>query len=315
MTPDLAIDIGLAVLVLGVAAWTTVVRESFAAVVGFVTYGLLLALAWVRLHAVDVALTEAAIGGGVTGALLLAAAARLGPAEDRTPGDRPGAAPRLLAAVLCALVSAGLGAIVLLPPDPAPTLAPAAVASLPKTGLGNPVTAVLLAYRAWDTFLEKAVLVLALLGVWSLAPDALWGGRPGPAYRAQRDGALALLARVLPPAGIVMGVYMLWTGADEPGGAFPAGTILAAMWILVMRAGLADAPAVGRRSLRVALVAGAVVFLAVGLSGLATAGAFLAYPVRFAKPLIVLIEAPLTFSIAVTLGLLAAGPPERGLPR
>ena len=47
----------------------------------FVVYGLLLSLAWVRLSAVDVALTEAAIGSGVTGMLLLGAAARLRPAE------------------------------------------------------------------------------------------------------------------------------------------------------------------------------------------------------------------------------------------
>jgi hypothetical protein len=41
------------------------------------------------------------------------------------------------------------------------------------------------------------------------------------------------------------------------------------------------------------------------------AGAFLAYPAGYAKPLIVLIEATVTLSIGVTLGLLAAGPPER----
>ena len=61
------LDVGLAVLVLGVAVWTVAARSAFAAVVGFVAYGLLLALVWVRLAAVDVALTEAAIGSGVTG--------------------------------------------------------------------------------------------------------------------------------------------------------------------------------------------------------------------------------------------------------
>jgi hypothetical protein len=40
-------------------------------------------------------------------------------------------------------------------------------------------------------------------------------------------------------------------------------------------------------------------------------GAFLAYPVALAKPLILAIEAALTFSIAATLGLLVAGAPER----
>src|SRR5262249_11276019 len=64
------IDIGLAALVLAVAVWTIAARELFAAVVGYVAYGLLLSLVWVRLFALDVALTEAAIGSGVTGVLL-----------------------------------------------------------------------------------------------------------------------------------------------------------------------------------------------------------------------------------------------------
>jgi uncharacterized MnhB-related membrane protein len=56
-----ALEIALASVVLGIAAWTIATRETYAAVVGFVAYGLLLALIWVRLDAVDVALTEAAI--------------------------------------------------------------------------------------------------------------------------------------------------------------------------------------------------------------------------------------------------------------
>src|SRR5262249_60469659 len=64
MTPPLALDAGLALLVLAVAAWTIAARRTFGSVIGFVTYGLLLALAWVRLSAVGVALTGAAVCGG-----------------------------------------------------------------------------------------------------------------------------------------------------------------------------------------------------------------------------------------------------------
>src|SRR5258705_5482633 len=77
MTIAAALEIALAVLVLGVAVWTIAAREAFVAAVGFVAYGLLLALVWVRLDAVDVALTEVAISGGLSGVLLLGAAARL----------------------------------------------------------------------------------------------------------------------------------------------------------------------------------------------------------------------------------------------
>ena len=231
-------------MVLAVAVWTIAARETFAAVVGFVAYGLLLALVWVRLDAVDVALTEAAIGSGLSGVLLLGAAARLRATETLAAAERPAAILRLAAAVLSATVAAALAAGVLFLPDPAPTLAPAAAANAAATGLGNPVTNVLMAFRAMDTLLEKVVLLLALVGVWSLAPDRLWGGRPGPRHQADPHGVLAFLARLLPPVGIVVGIYIFWVGADHPGGAFQGGTILAAMWLLVMMAGLTDAPPV-----------------------------------------------------------------------
>jgi multisubunit Na+/H+ antiporter MnhB subunit len=305
-----AFDAILAATVLGVALWTIVAREAFAAVVGFVAYGLLLALVWVRLAAPDVALTEAAIGGGVTGVLLLGAAARLR-GVAAVPAEWPARSLRLVAGALCAVIAAALAAVVLLLPDPAPTLAPQAAAGLPATGLGNPVTGVLMAYRALDTFLEKVVLVLALIGVWSLAADGAWGGVPGPRQPARRDDALVFLARLLPPIGIVLGVYLLWVGADEPGGAFQGGALLAAMWLLAMLAGLAAPPAVRSRRLRLALVAGPALFLAIGLAGFVIADAFLAYPETWAKPLIIVIEVALVLSIAATLGLLVAGPPER----
>ncbi len=174
-----ALDFGLAALVLAVAVWTIAAREAFAAVVGYAAYGLLLSIVWVRLFAVDVALTEAAIGSGVTGVLLIGTAARLREAERAAADEQPSAPLRLVAGAFCVIVTAALAAVVLLMPDPAPTLAPDAAQNLAGTGLGNPVTAVLIAFRSFDTMLEKIVLVLAVLGVWSLAgrvtlrPDAL----------------------------------------------------------------------------------------------------------------------------------------------
>lgn len=69
-------------------AWRALACPNlFKAVVLFVAFGLLLALAWVRLEAPDVALAEAAIGAGLTGALLMAALARLGIDTDPDNGD------------------------------------------------------------------------------------------------------------------------------------------------------------------------------------------------------------------------------------
>jgi multisubunit Na+/H+ antiporter MnhB subunit len=113
----------------------------------------------------------------------------------------------------------------------------------------------------------------------------------------------------------VLGVYLLWVGADEPGGAFQGGALLAAMWLLAMMAGLTAAPAVSERGLRLVLVAGPAVFLAVGLAGFGLANGFLAYPEAYAKPLIIVIEVAKMLSVAATLGLLVAGPPERSPTR
>lgn len=71
-------------LILGLLwlAWRALTTSDLLkAVVLFISFGLLMALAWARLNAPDVALAEAAIGAGLTGALLLAALARLNRAD------------------------------------------------------------------------------------------------------------------------------------------------------------------------------------------------------------------------------------------
>jgi len=308
------LDAVLAAFALVLAGWTVVTRRSFDAVIGFVALGLLLTLIWVRLGAVDVALAEAAIGAGLGGVLLLGAHARLSDAGPDTDDalDRPGPGSRIAIGVLSALMASVLLAAMLAWPEPAPSLAPIAAASLPSTDLGNPVTGVLLAFRALDTMLEALVLVLAVIGVWSLAPDDAWGGRPLPLRVATpADGPLTLLARILPPIGIVVAVHVLWAGADDPGGKFQSGTILAAMWILTWMAGIATPPVIRSRSLRAVLIAGPAVFLGVGVLGAVLAGAFLAYPAGWAKPLIIAIEIAMAMSAAVALALLVAGPPQQ----
>jgi len=300
-----------ALLILALGMYTTVVRDTFQSTVGFLAYGLLLTVAWVQLHGVDVALTEAAIGGGLTGMLLVRASAKLRALETQARAETPNLLVRLLAGLMAAGVAGALAIALLTLPEPAPTLAPEAVANIASTGVGNPITAVLMAYRAMDTMLEAIVLLLALIGVWSLAPDRVWGGRPGPRYNADPDGILAFIARVLPPIGVIVGIYIFWVGADHPGGKFQGATIVAAMWLLTLMAGLTDAPPISRRLLRVLLVAGPVVFIAVGVAGVLLAGTFLAYPEGWAKPMILVIEFALMPSLALTLGLIMAGAPER----
>src|SRR5262249_37787423 len=119
MTVALALEVALGAVVLGVAVWTIAAREPYAASVGFVAYGLLLALIWVRLDAVDVALTEAAISGSLGGVLLLGAAARLR-AAGTAAAERPGVGVRVLAAGFAAAAAAPPPARGPPPPPPPP---------------------------------------------------------------------------------------------------------------------------------------------------------------------------------------------------
>jgi multisubunit Na+/H+ antiporter MnhB subunit len=303
-------DALIAAAILAFALATIASRGTFTAVALFITYGLLLSFAWMRLGAIDVALTEAAIGAGLSGALLLGAAARIDARGARVE-RRPGRAMTTAIALGCAGVTAALAAAILLLPDPAPSLAPQVAANMGATGLGNPVSAVLMSFRGLDTLLESAVLVLAVIAAWSLAPEGGWGGMPGSVQPVLADGPLALLARLLPPLGILVAVYILWIGKDAPGGKFQAAAILAAMWMLPWMAGRVVPPPVSARWLRIAVAAGPALFLAIGLLGWLTQGAFLAYPPGLALPIIMVVEVALTVSIAIALALLVIGPPER----
>lgn len=318
--PDMAMsgfDLVLAALIVGTGLFAVTVRDLFGAVVFFIVYGVFIALAWLRLGAMDVALTEAALGAGLTGVLLIGAVARLARRTGKDGTDalsRDGVASALsVSSIAAMLVSAaislalGRAFLSLSPPD---GLRASVDENLDASGVSNPVTAVLINFRGWDTLLESIVLLAALIGLWSLWRDDDWGRRPGVRQHARANGVLATFGRLLPPFGLLLGVYLVWVGSSLPGGAFQGGTVLAAVWLLIMMAGLMPPPAVTSARMRAALLTGPAVFLGVGIIGAFT-GSFLGLPPAYAKPLILMIEAALTLSIAATLALLVLGPPGR----
>ena len=70
-------DVLLVATLVWVAASALGAEDLVRAIALFIAFGLLMTIAWVRLSAPDVALAEAGIGSGLTGALLFAALARL----------------------------------------------------------------------------------------------------------------------------------------------------------------------------------------------------------------------------------------------
>ena len=299
-------------LVVGVAVWTIAARDLFASVVGYVAYGLLLAFVWIRLYAPDVALTEAAVGSGVTGVLLITAGKRLGALKSAAPEAHPGLALKLLTGVLAVLVASALGAVILMLPDPPPSLAPqaAAAADGPGAGLGNPITAVLISYRSFDTMLEKIVLILAVVGVWSVGTDKALGrcaGAASPTQTLCADG----LSR--PDAGADRRAhrhsYFLGrrrrarrrlSGRRPARGHVDGRHDGAAHGAASRRRAMAAAGS-GRRTCRIPRHRP---------RGRGHGRSFFAYPPGLAKPIILFIEAFMLLSIAVALPMLVAGPPS-----
>lgn len=302
-----AIDVVIGLALLWVAWRALATPALFNAVVLFIVFGLLMTLAWARLAAPDIALAEAAIGAGLTGVLLLDAVAHL---QARRRLRKARAVSSLFSAMVFLLVL-GLGgalavAVVLLPALDT-SLRAHVTAQVPVSGVAHEVTAVLLNFRGYDTLLEIAVLLLAVLGVLTLR-STQQASRSEPSV----GDPLASLVRVIAPLMVLAAGYLLWAGSHKPGGAFQAGSVLAAAGVLLRLTGHVPPLAAASARWRFGLVIGFAVFLAVAAFALAN-GRLLEYPPPWAGMLILLIEAALTVSIALILfTLFAAAPPPSG---
>jgi multicomponent Na+:H+ antiporter subunit B len=153
-----------------VACVVALLRDTLAAAVVFAAYSLGMAILWVVLRAPDVALTEAAVGAGVTTSLFLVAIVKTGRPVGEASFVR-GVRPRSLVGAAAVAVALGL-TLPALPAAGDPS-APAfrrvspyyldrAVADF---GTENVVTAVLAGYRAFDTFGEVTVVFAAGVAV------------------------------------------------------------------------------------------------------------------------------------------------------
>jgi len=186
-----------------------------------------------------------------------------------------------------------------------------------RSGVEHPVTAVLLNFRSYDTLLEIGVLVIAGIAGISMSKTT---SLEDPDLRTS-DPLLYALQRWFIPLMLVLAGYLLWAGADRPGGAFQAGAVLAATGVLMRLGGIPMDFLRPGLLLRVGLVLGFSVFLLVAVVSVIGGDAFLAYPPGMTKPLILVIESVLTLSIAmVLLALFVSAPvndaedPEEGDP-
>ena len=207
----------------------------------------------------------------------------------------------LLVILLCSAFGAALVYAILQLPPQAVDLPQQVSANIDESGVAHPVTAVLLNFRGYDTMLEVAVLLLALLGV--LAGTSVEKRRRAAGERPTLP-LLRGFTRLIVPLMVLVAGYLLWAGSSMPGGAFQAGAVVAGAGVLLHLARLLPAWATPNLMQRWGLAIGFLVFLAfAALPALQDGSTMLQYPLAWAGALILLIEAGLTLS----LGLLLAG--------
>lgn len=294
MSPASLFDVLLAIALVAVATVAVLVPRRQAAVAVFLVFGVLLALLWARLDAPDIALAEAALGGGIAGALLVDALSSPPPA-----GRPPRAGPaRIVTSVLAGLAALGaLAVVVRRIPLAAGPLPEAVEANLEVSGATHPVTAVLLNFRSYDTLLEVAVLAVTAIGVRALATDG--GATPTGAPVALRG-----LAHVLIPVVVLLSAWFLVAGTSRPGGAFQAGAMLGAGLVVAHLAG--SGASTPRPALaRLGIVAGTLAFVALALGTAALGGGWLVLG-SWAGAAILALETVLAISIGVGLAAVFA---------
>lgn len=182
-------------------------------------------------------------------------------------------------------------------PGPDVTLPMLIEKHLPDSGVSNPVTAVLLNFRGYDTLLEMAVLMTALIIVRAFSENTLG------AYGSS-DWFLTRFSALLLPVLLLVSFYLLWAGAHAPGGAFQAGSVLGASGVILLLAGPHSPKHVPEFLSRVLFVIGTTGFVLAALLGMIYGGNMLQYPPQYAGTWIFGIEAAASLSIGITLSAL-----------
>lgn len=160
----------LVVFLIVIALVVALLRDILAATVVFAAYSLGMAILWVALQAPDVALTEAAVGAGVTTSLFLVAIIKTGrPAGEETfiKNVQPASLVTVLAVVgVIGVTVPSLPAVGDPQIPPFQRVAPYYLErSIPQLGIENVVTAILAGFRGFDTFGEVTVVFAAGVAV------------------------------------------------------------------------------------------------------------------------------------------------------
>ncbi len=261
-------------------------RNLFSAVMLTSIFSLLMAANFFLLDAADVALTEAAVGAGVTTVIFLSALA-LTIEREKPRTYKRGAGLIVVVVTAITVIYATLDKPALGDPN-APVHLHVAPFYLEKTpelmGFPNVVTAVLSSFRGYDTLGEVFVVFTACIGVLFIL-DARHGSGEMYARRAQaglqHHQIPQNVGRLLIPLIILFGLYVQFHGEYSAGGGFQAGAIFATGVILyaLLEGENAALNAIPRTVLMGLTVGGATLFGGVGVVCMLMGGNFLEYAV------------------------------------
>lgn len=163
-----------------------------------------------------------------------------------------------------------------------------------ESGVKNPITAVLLNFRAYDTLLEIGVLVLALFAMLGLnaGEAALKVSNTSQIQKTQ--------SAILVFFSILVGFYLTWVGSYSPGGAFPGGAAIAGA--LIAYSFIGDVRSFFNSRLgKLLTISGLAVFIAVAVLLMLQNGYLLQFITETASNYILIIELFLTVTIAMVL--------------
>ncbi len=279
-------------------------------------FSLMLAANFFVLDAPDVALTEAAIGAGVSTVLFLGALALTAASERKGPVNRL-ALPVVIATMLILIYTSFFGPIFSDPEAPVHShVAPWYLENTPiLIDVPNAVTAVLGSFRGYDTFGEVFVVFTAGIGVLfllSARPTRVKDPRVSkmaPNHGLKHYLIPRLVGRLLIPFILLFGLYVQFHGDYGPGGGFQAGALVAASIILYgLLEGEKNALQIlPKRLLMFMVTGGALLYGFTGIFGILLGGTFLDYSVLASNPVsgqhigILLIEAGVGITVTGVL--------------
>ena len=305
----------LFLVVCGVAV--LLVKDLMSSIMIFSVYSLMIAIEWCRLNAVDVAITEAAVGAGISTVLFLVI---LGRTKYVDEGKKRLNIPALLVAV-------GFAALLLYGTIDLPHLREGNIApnthvvtpyylehTYEEAGQLNAVAAILAYYRGYDTLFETTVvatagfcLILLLRvrnkklgtldsqknGVTAMnkKTHASIGVKPNETFPdildQDRDIIMKTVTKFLIPFIQLFGLYVIVHGDMSPGGGFQGGVILGVsiiIYSLVFGFEEAKKRMMSVKTKDLLISTGVLVYGGIGVIALFLGGNYLQYGVLMPDP-------------------------------